>query len=282
MSGARRYRFGDFELDTATERLVRGDVEVALAPQPFALLRLLLENHDTLVTREQATRYLWSDRQVEYEQGLNFCIRQIRAALDDAADTPEYVQTVPRRGYRFLASVEEIGAPPATATLPRWFAAAAAGAVLLGIFAVWWAQQPRSRAAAQIVLEPIQVLGLDTGNFVAAAILERLRDDLEEVPGIEIVDHLDAEYSGYRLTIRTILAAEGAEVRIDLQLQEAERPTPMWSASARAATEDLLPLEQDLRRDLLVSLNRLLAGDAIEGEEAIERERKLPASDETG
>lgn len=99
-------RFGAFELDAACGTLRKGGVLVKMHPQPFRVLLLLSEYPGQIVTRDQIQRCLWGDNTfVDFEGGINFCVRQVRAALGDDADKPKYIETLPRRGYRFIASV---------------------------------------------------------------------------------------------------------------------------------------------------------------------------------
>jgi DNA-binding winged helix-turn-helix (wHTH) protein len=99
-------RFGDFELDLDREELRRDGRRVKLQPQPFKVLTLLVTHAGRQVTREEIRRHVWPDGTfVDYEQGVNFCIKQVREALRDVAERPVYIETVPRRGYRFLAPV---------------------------------------------------------------------------------------------------------------------------------------------------------------------------------
>ena len=103
------FRFGVFELDPHEELLWRSGVTVRMQPQPFKLLRLLVVEAGRLVTRDQIRAALWkNDTFVDFEQGVNFAIRQVREALDDDAERPLYIETVPKRGYRFLAPVEVV------------------------------------------------------------------------------------------------------------------------------------------------------------------------------
>jgi DNA-binding winged helix-turn-helix (wHTH) protein len=100
-------RFGVFELDPEAGQLYRNGRLVRMQPKPFKLLCLLAERSGALVTREQIQKELWSsDTFVDFEQGVNFAIKQVREALGEDADRPLYIQTVPKRGYRFLAPVE--------------------------------------------------------------------------------------------------------------------------------------------------------------------------------
>src|SRR5438445_6190281 len=99
-------RFDVFELDTAAGELRRRGERVKLPPQPLRVLELLVRRGGEVLTRADIRERIWCDSFVDFEQGLNFCIRQIREALGDAADAPRFIETLPRRGYRFLLPVE--------------------------------------------------------------------------------------------------------------------------------------------------------------------------------
>ena len=125
------YRFGPYELDPRTAELRRAGEPVPLQLQPARILQLLVERAGELVSREEIRARVWPDRVVDYEQGLNYAIRQIRSALGDDADAPVYVETLPRRGYRFAVRVERISEPaPGRAPRRRVLAFALAGLVL--------------------------------------------------------------------------------------------------------------------------------------------------------
>lgn len=100
------FRFGVFELDVKAEELRKGGTPCKLQPQPFRVLLILVRNAGELVTRETIRQEIWgADTFVDFDQSLNFCIKQIRNVLGDEADVPRYVQTVHRRGYKFIAPV---------------------------------------------------------------------------------------------------------------------------------------------------------------------------------
>jgi len=106
---ARRYRFGAFEADAATGELRRQGIRVKLNAQPFQMLLMLLERPGELLTREEISRQLWPDGTfVDYEHGVNAAVNRIREALGDKAGSPRFVETLARRGYRFVAPVERI------------------------------------------------------------------------------------------------------------------------------------------------------------------------------
>src|SRR6266446_1214541 len=107
--------FGPFELDLRSGELRRAGALLKLQPQPFKVLALLAGHPGELVTREEIQHEVWpAGTFVDFEQSLNFCIRQIRSVLGDSALTPRYVETLPRRGYRWIGGpVEKIGGGPA-------------------------------------------------------------------------------------------------------------------------------------------------------------------------
>jgi eukaryotic-like serine/threonine-protein kinase len=101
-----RYRFGPFELNTREESLARNGTRVKVQDLPYRLLVMLLERPGEIVTREQVRQRLWPENTfVEFDNSLGVAIRKVRDALNDDADAPRYVETLPRRGYRFVAPV---------------------------------------------------------------------------------------------------------------------------------------------------------------------------------
>lgn len=110
-------RFGVFELDRKTGELTKSGHKIALRPQAARVLAVLAERPAELVTREQLRERIWGSAiSVDFEHGLNQCIRQIRLALDDDAETPRYVETLPRLGYRFIAPLRDKKAPDESGT----------------------------------------------------------------------------------------------------------------------------------------------------------------------
>ena len=106
---ARRYRFGVFDADTATGELRRKGVRIKLNAQPFQVLCLLMDRPGELLTREEISRELWPEGTfVDYEHGVNSAVNRIREALGDTAGNPRFIETLARRGYRFIAPVERI------------------------------------------------------------------------------------------------------------------------------------------------------------------------------
>jgi DNA-binding winged helix-turn-helix (wHTH) protein len=101
------FRFGEFELDVDAGELRRNNRRLKLQPQPFKLLLLLVRRSGSLVSREEIRRELWPEGTfVDFDQAVNFSIKQIRDVLGDSAERPLYLETVPRRGHRFIAPLD--------------------------------------------------------------------------------------------------------------------------------------------------------------------------------
>jgi TolB-like protein/DNA-binding winged helix-turn-helix (wHTH) protein len=138
-----RIRFERFEFDPASGELLRNNGRVRLQRQPARLLELLLAHAGRVVTREEIREALWGDEvHVDFERSLNFCVGKLRAALEDDASAPRFVETVPTRGYRFIAAVEDAGKKSAEGAdrlvagrvfRPGLLKSAVLAAVLLGV-----------------------------------------------------------------------------------------------------------------------------------------------------
>jgi DNA-binding winged helix-turn-helix (wHTH) protein len=112
-------KFGVFEADLAARELRKNGIKIRLQEQPFQVLALLLENRGEVTTREELRQKLWpADTFVDFDNGLNTAINKIREALCDSAESPRYVETLPRRGYRFIGLSEPSGKIQSLVVLP--------------------------------------------------------------------------------------------------------------------------------------------------------------------
>lgn len=113
------FRFGAFDMDIRSGQLRRNGARVRLQPQPFKVLALLIGRRGEVITREEIQAQIWpAGTFVDFKQSLNFCIRQVRAALGDSAAHPRFIETLPRRGYRWVGGPVERVLPPDT--LREW------------------------------------------------------------------------------------------------------------------------------------------------------------------
>lgn len=179
MSTSRLVRFGVFTFDLDRRELFQRGVAVRLQPQPARVLALLIANTGRLVTREEIRDAVWGERHVEFDQGLNFSIRQIREILGDRAEAPTFIETVPRRGYRFIASIER---PTAAATMQptaggsRWLVAAVIiVALAIGAGAAFWPRSGTPGNPLRLVVLPLDPIG---GDSVAGIFGDGVIDDL--------------------------------------------------------------------------------------------------------
>jgi Tol biopolymer transport system component len=182
-------RFGVFEIDPSTGELRKHGLRIKLQDQPFAVLLILLEKPGQLVTKEELQQRLWpADTFVEFDKGIYNAIKRLRETLGDEAETPRYIETIPKRGYRFLAAVQKIGSsadsvaferasPKVVLTNPnlgqrtisstgdgvteyrqakrRWVSVGATIALLCGV-GIW----RFSRNGSEVPLPPIEVIPL--------------------------------------------------------------------------------------------------------------------------
>lgn len=118
-SPVRRYRFGAFEADASTGELRRQGIRIKLNAQPFQVLLMLLEHPGEVLTRDEISHALWPEGTfVDYDHGVNSAVNRIREALGDLANSPRFVETLARRGYRFVAPVESVSGGTDPRTLP--------------------------------------------------------------------------------------------------------------------------------------------------------------------
>lgn len=137
-SGIARLRFGSYDLDLKAAELRKGGSLIRLKPQPFRVLAFLAENAGAVVTREELRDRIWgAETFVDFERGLNSCITQIRSVLNDEAESPRFIETLPRRGYRFIAQVETVNGASAPSTLRVEAATAESATVKQAAPQVW-------------------------------------------------------------------------------------------------------------------------------------------------
>jgi TolB-like protein/DNA-binding winged helix-turn-helix (wHTH) protein/Flp pilus assembly protein TadD len=216
-----KLRFGVFEVDLLAGELHKHGLKVRLQEQPFQVLAILLEHAGKVVTREELQKKLWpADTFVDFDHGLNKAINKIRDALGDSADSPRFVETIARRGYRFLAEVKEVKSdaalvpkpakkepPPAkdrlltgdsaaqieqTAVAPsmaRWIAGGSL--VLLLLIAAAWIYRSGNRASREIrslAVLPMENLSGDAAQeFFADGMTDELITDLGQVGALRVI-----------------------------------------------------------------------------------------------
>ncbi|MBV8518102.1 MAG: winged helix-turn-helix domain-containing protein [Acidobacteria bacterium] len=227
-------RFGDFTLDRRTLELRRGGVAVKLQQQPARVLVLLVERAGELVERETLRKAIWDDDTfVDFDRGLNYCIRQIRAALGDTAEAPVYLETLRGRGYRFVAQPAAVDAQPERAARnarPRWIAIAAATAAVLTL-AFFIVRAKRSGGVE--VRNAIGVAAFATpaserawSDALRAQILSRLAS-ASRTPVIDLAGPVDGAPPRWQIDARVDRSAE--QYRVTLMMRDARDHSIQWS-----------------------------------------------------
>ncbi len=204
MPSSSRFHFGGVTFDAASGELTRAGKVTRLQPRVAALLVALLENAGSVVTRSELQARLWPDTTVEFDEGINFCVRQLRLALGDDTTAPRFIETLPKRGYRFLAPVTReatsddtnpsVSAPPAPAAppaatggtvtrsrvMPAILLSGAALALAVGLTALGrghWLAREMTPAHDPVVLEVLP-FAADTTDSMVVAYRSRLTDQI--------------------------------------------------------------------------------------------------------
>ena len=250
-------RFGVFEVDSLSGELRRQGSRVKLQEQPLQVLMLLLEHAGELVTREQLTRKLWPDNTfVDFDRGLNKAINRLRDVLRDDADKPRFIETLPHRGYRFIAPVE--GRPVGSANTGR-----VPGRPV---------PQPVPRIDSLAVL-PLENHTGDPGQeYFSDGMTEELITAITMVSSLRVISRTSVmRYKGVRKSLPSIarelrvdgvvegsVARSDQKVRITAQLIHAPTDRHLWSGRYERELRDVLQLQADIATDIASHIHRLL------------------------
>src|SRR5262245_38785213 len=182
-------RFGAFEFDPRSGELRTSDSRVLLQEQPLRILIRLLDRPGALVTRDELRRELWSDETfVDFEHGLNAAVKRLRDALGDCADEPRFIETLPRRGYRFVAQVAPAIAGTRRMTAPRRALLLAGAAALIA--ASWIATRTipgRPPPIRSIAVLPFSDAGTPGQEYFAHGLTEAIGAELARTSSLRVV-----------------------------------------------------------------------------------------------
>ena len=226
-SASRLMRFGAFELDVRSGELRNRGVKIRLQEQPLRILEILLAHPGDLVTREELRASLWpSDSLVDFDHGLNKAINKLREALDDSAENPRFVETLPRRGYRIIAPLER-----------------ASGRV------------------ESLAVLPLENLSHDPAHACFAdGLTEALITSLAHISGLRVTSRTTAmTYKGAHKSVPEIARELGVDgvvegtvlrvderVRVSAQLISTNDDALLWAESYERNARDILELQAEL------------------------------------
>jgi len=297
-TAARVLRFDLYELDLRAGELRKRGVKLRLQGQPLQLLAILLESAGNLVTREELSSQLWpADTFVDFDHSLHNAIGRIREVLGDSAETPRYIETLPRRGYRFIAPVEEVRAPriseangnkapegvavaPPTARQSKTRAALALTLLILAATgsAFWLVRAvsrptsaaPRLRSIAVLPLENLS--GDPSQEYFADGMTEELITDLAKVSALRVISRTSV--MRYKRTKKGLpeIARElnvdgivegsvmrsGNRVRITAQLLHAPTDKHLWAEAYERDLDDVLRLQNEVAQAIALQVRAQL------------------------
>ncbi len=263
------YRFGNFELNTENGELRKAGVLVKLPPQPLGVLALLVENAGELVSRDQIQKQVWGDHTfVDFDRNLNVCMTQIRAALNDDAETPRFIRTIPKRGYMFLPPVEKVGAVAQPVSRrkpwPLWVALLVMIVCAVAAYFAW----PRAGRPM------LAVLPFDGETEVVDGLTEELIDNLGMIHagrlgviarssvmrfkgagrGVsEIARDLRVQF-----VVEGTVRRSGQRVRVTVRLVKAADQTLVWTETYEEDAADVFRMEQEAAARITAGITQRL------------------------
>jgi TolB-like protein/DNA-binding winged helix-turn-helix (wHTH) protein/Flp pilus assembly protein TadD len=272
------FQFGVFQLDLKARELHKAGIKVKLQDQPFRVLALLVERAGQVVTREDLQKSVWpTDVYVAFDQGLNNAIKKVRDALGDSAESPRFIETVARHGYRFVAPVS---VPPGHESQPRFqvgsrtlrnalIGLAAAALLTVVAYWLWHAAMPAEPRFEKVILAvlPFDNLSRDPDQeYFSDGLTEELIAQLGKLNPQRltvIARGSVAKYQGSRLPMNQIgrelhadylvqgsVRRESDRVRITVQLIQVRDQTDLWAESYDRELKDMLALQDSVVRTI--------------------------------
>jgi len=270
----RKYRFGDFELDLDAFELRSHGAPVKLERRPLDLLALLVTQPGHVVKREEIVAALWPPKVViDFDSGLNTLVRKVRHALQDSSENPRFIETVPGRGYRFIAPVvacTDAAAPesaPPNAPRPRawrpvWIAASLLLAIAGGATLAAWLALESDPQLTRIAVLPFENLtGDDQYAYLASGLAEDTRDSLAHIDpqNLRVIGASTREVAdgagptaeigrrlGVDLVVMSSLRLDWPKIRVSSRLLRVADGEQIWSASFNRELTNVLGLQREL------------------------------------
>lgn len=239
------FHFGEFEVDLGAEELRRNGKRAPLEIQPFRVLVALLKKNGALVTREELRQAVWGDdTHVAFDDGLNTAIRKIRRVLGDSATSPRFIETLPKRGYRFLAASRE----------------------------------GEGRIQSVVVLPFGNLSGDPEQEYLSDGVTDALITSLAKIGSIRVISRTSAvSYKGSRKPLREIAAElgtegvvegtvqrEGRRLRVTVQLVEASTDSHLWAESYDRSLESALELQSEIAATIARQIQARLSPPEME------------------
>lgn len=279
--------FAEYSLDLRSGELRRNGSLLKLQPQPAKVLAILASHAGKMVTRQELTEQVWgSETYVDFEHGLNYAIQQIRSVLGDDPKSPQFLETIPKKGYRFIADVSSsapeltpptqtrvpIQLPSSAVRRPRMAYFVGATAVLVAITIAWfflrapWFGKINAARVQSLAVLPLRNLSSDPSQeYFSDGMTDELITDLAKAGGLRVISHTSVErYKGTKLSLPQIarelggvdaivegtVMRSGNRVRITAQLIDGRSDQHVWADSYERDVRDVLVLQNDVARDI--------------------------------
>jgi TolB-like protein/DNA-binding winged helix-turn-helix (wHTH) protein/Tfp pilus assembly protein PilF len=275
-------RFGAFELDTRAGQLRKGGVKLRLRGQPLQVLAILVQHAGEVVTREELQTHIWpADTFVDFDHSLHNAIARIREVLGDSPETPRYIETLPRRGYRFIGTVEDFQTPPhveepVANAAQEWTLAKPrkrnpslvliVGALFVLALAAWTVRRYVYAKAAVQPIHSLAVLPLDnlsgdpSEEFFADGMTDQLITDLAKIGSLRVISRTSVmQYKGAKKALPAIarelnvdaivegsVVRSGQRVRVTAQLVQAPTDQHLWAETYDRDLGDILKLQGEV------------------------------------
>jgi TolB-like protein/DNA-binding winged helix-turn-helix (wHTH) protein len=286
---ADRVTFGVFEFDPASGILLRRGRSVRLQRQPARMLAALVARPGEIVDRATLQSAIWgTETNVDFERGLNFCVAQIRSALGDSAASPRYIETVPRRGYRFIAPAKTLVATTGSGRRAPGFGRRASGfglravvaaAVLIMIAAVAW-----TVTASRAATNPPRIVVVPFDNETGSPEFDRVAKSLSDIavaqlatpdrmPKLRVIGNATVRFSFVPRDLRAIGDSLGARyillgqvkrddrrIRVIAHLIRSSDQTHLWAHPFDRTSLDL-PTQTELAESIAVAVVSRVARD---------------------
>jgi TolB-like protein/DNA-binding winged helix-turn-helix (wHTH) protein/Flp pilus assembly protein TadD len=274
-------RFGTYEFSAQSGELRKAGARIKVQQQPLKLLEMLLEHPGEIVTREDLRSRIWPTESFgDFDQAVNVAIAKLRGALGDSAENPRYIETLPRRGYRFIAEVTAVEAtrpaaesdvkPPAPKRLPLpriWKFAGFALAIVLLALAGWllYARNRPSPEIKSLAVLPLESLSADASqDYFADGMTDELITNLAQISALRVISRTSVmPYKRARRPLPEIarelnvdavvegtVLRSGERVRITAQLIQVHDEKHLWAHSYEGDVRDVLTLQSEVAHDI--------------------------------
>ena len=248
-SSSELIRFAGFELDKQTGELRKDGTRIRLQEQPLQILQILLEQPSHTITRDELRQKIWpSDTFVDFDHGINNAIKRLREALGDTAETPRFIETLPKRGYRFIAAIDE--------------------------------EHPRTRAAGAAI-DSIGVIPFETASsdpdtdYLAIGIPGSITHSLSQIPNLRVISWrtaanvggqpADPLAIGRKLGVRAVLTGRiwqrANKLRLHVDLLDTENGEEIWGDQYDSELTELFAVQDSIAREVSRKLRLKMTGE---------------------